>query len=352
MMNAAIKNRGTLASLLFEWYRLNARPLPWRGSRDPYAIWVSEIMLQQTRVETVIPYFERWMQRFPTVQALAAASERQVLKLWEGLGYYSRARNLHRAAQMVVKEHGGTIPSSTVSLLSLPGIGRYTAGAIASIAFGSDEPTLDANIRRVLARVFDVTEPADTPAGERVLWELAAENVPQGEAGDYNQGLMDLGAMICLPTNPRCLICPLMHVCAARLAGTQEQRPVLGPKKDRPHRVYAAAVIIKRGRVLLARRPSGGLLGGLWEFPNGPVSGKPAAGLAAAVLAGYGLKIRRKELLGAIEHAYTHFSVTSHVYRCELVSLVDGRNLRWIAIGQLDSYPMGRIDRQIARKLG
>lgn len=345
-------DRSSLAPRLLDWYRLNARQLPWRGNSDPYAVWISEIMLQQTRVETVIPYYERWMKRFPTVQSLAQASERQILTYWEGLGYYSRARNLHKAARLVVKEHGGQLPKNAQLLRSLPGIGRYTAGAMASIAFGLDEPTLDGNLRRVLARVFDVTEPADSPAGERLLWRLAAENLPPGRAGDYNQALMDLGATICVPKNPRCLICPLMELCAARLEGTQELRPVLRAKRDVPHRVYAVAVISKRGRVLLARRPSGGLLGGMWEFPNGPVTGEPEKGLVAALHTGYGLKIRRKDSLGTIDHAYTHFSVTSYVYRCELVSLSEGRNLRWIPVSELGSYPMGRIDRQIARKLG
>jgi len=343
--------QSSLASRLLEWYRLNARQLPWRSNHDPYAVWVSEIMLQQTRVETVIAYYESWLKRFPTVQSLAEASERQVLSQWEGLGYYSRARNLHKAARLVMKQHSGQLPKDIQLLRSLPGIGRYTAAAIASIAFGLDEPTLDGNLRRVLARVFDVTEPADSPDGERILWNLAAGNLPPGRAGDYNQALMDLGATICLPKNPRCLICPLMEMCTARQNGTQGLRPVLRAKREVPHKVYAVAVIARRGRVLLALRPPGGLLGGMWEFPNGQVSGEPAQGLAAALRAGYGLKVRRKEALVTIDHAYTHFSLTSHVYRCELVSISDGRNLRWIRVGELDSYPMGRIDRQIARKL-
>jgi A/G-specific adenine glycosylase len=291
------------------------------------------------------------MMRFPNVQSLARASERQVLNHWEGLGYYSRARNLHKAARVVVKEHGGQLPRDLELLRSLPGVGRYTAGAIASIAFGLDEPTLDGNIRRVLARVFDVTEPADSPAGERTLWKLAAENLPRGRAGDYSQALMDLGATICLPRNPACLICPLMEVCLARQRGTQELRPVLKAKKDVPHKIHAAAVIVRGGRVLLAHRPPGGLLGGMWEFPNGPVSGEPAEGVGETLHSEYRLRIRAKESMGTVDHAYTHFSVTTHIYSCELLSPSEGRNLKWVPIHELEAYPMGKIDRQIARKL-
>jgi A/G-specific adenine glycosylase len=205
-----------LVSRLLTWYRRHGRSLPWRGHPDPYAVWVSEIMLQQTRVETVIPYFEKWMRLFPTITDLAKASEQEVLNAWEGLGYYSRARNLHKAAQIVREQYAGELPHDLSALRKLPGIGRYTVGAIASIAFGMDEPTLDGNLRRVFARLFNVSEPSDSPAGEKILWGLAAEHLPKGQAGDYNQALMDLGATICLPKNPRCLICPLMELCQAR----------------------------------------------------------------------------------------------------------------------------------------
>src|SRR5512135_342672 len=201
------------ASKLLRWYQEHGRVLPWRGEKAPYAVWVSEIMLQQTRVEAVIPYYRRWMERFPTVEVLARASERDVLRLWEGLGYYTRARNLRRAAQMVVERYGGQLPAEADELRKLPGIGRYTAGAIASIAFGGDEPALDGNIRRVLARVFNVTETADSTSGAAHLWRLAGEQLPSGRAGDYNQALMDLGATICVASNPRCAVCPVNRVC-------------------------------------------------------------------------------------------------------------------------------------------
>jgi A/G-specific adenine glycosylase len=339
-----------LSTKLLPWYRLHARTLPWRGHPDPYAVWVSEIMLQQTRVEAVIPYFEEWMERFPAVQALAEASEREVLNLWEGLGYYSRARNLHKAAQVVLDEFDGNLPRSVDGLRRLPGIGRYTAAAIASMAFGLDEPALDGNIRRVFARLFNVEIPADSTEGEKLLWLIAAENLPKGKAGDFNQALMDLGAAICLPKNPRCPLCPLRGDCQAQKLGLQAARPVLKPKAEVPHIVHAAAVITQRGRVLLAKRPSQGLLGGMWEFPNGRVDGDPARGLPKALKTGYSLQVRAGEALGIVKHAYTHFRVTAHVFRGELVSISKKENLKWVPLSELEDYPMGKIDRQIARK--
>lgn len=325
-------------------------------------------MLQQTRVEAVIPYFEKWMRLFPDVQSLANASEHDVLNAWEGLGYYSRARNLHKAAKIVAEQYDGKIPRDLEELRNLPGIGRYTLGAIASIAFGVDVSALDGNIKRVYARVFDVTEPVDSPAGEKILWQLADENLPKGQAGDYNQALMDLGATICVPKNPRCLICPVMKLCEARQKGVQDQRPVKTPKKDVPHHVHAAGVIIERGRVLLAQRPSRGLLGGMWEFPNGRVKGDPARELPRALKTGYNLRLRVTELraersrrrrrsahnqesLGIVQHGYSHFSVTTHVFRCELLSPPSESNLKWISLKDLNAYPMGKIDRQIAKMI-
>ena len=325
--------------------------MPWRNHPDPYAVWVSEIMLQQTRVETVIPYFEKWMNLFPNVNALANASEQDVLNAWEGLGYYSRARNLHKAAKIVASKFNGQLPRDLTELRSLPGIGRYTVGAIASMAFGMDEPTLDGNLRRVFSRLFDVDIFADSPAGEKILWDLAAQNLPKGQAGDYNQALMDLGSMICTPKNPRCLLCPLMKICEARQHGTQDLRPVLKPKKVVPQYVHAAAVIIQRGRVLLAQRPLDGLLGGMWEFPNARVNADPAKELTKVLNAAYRLKVKKKDALGIIQHAYTHFKVTVHAYRCEAVAIPKSKNLKWVKIADLNDYPMGKVDRQIAQIL-
>jgi A/G-specific adenine glycosylase len=340
-----------ITSRLITWYRQNGRTLPWRDHPEAYSVWVSEIMLQQTRVEAVIPYFERWMKLFPTIEKLAKASEQDVLSVWEGLGYYTRARNLHKAAKIVSEKYNGELPRKLDELRALPGIGRYTVGAIASIAFGMDEPTLDGNLRRVFARLFDVTEPVDSAAGEKLLWGIAAKYLPEGQAGDYNQALMDLGATICIPRNPRCLLCPLMRICKARQAGTQEQRPVLKPKKATPHYVNAAGVIVRNGRVLLAQRPSKGLLARMWEFPNGRVEVDPARGLSNALKKGYGLRVKKKGTLGSVNHAYSHYSVTVYFYNCRLVSISKNNGLRWVRMAELDKFPMGRVDRHIARQI-
>jgi A/G-specific adenine glycosylase len=339
------------SSKLLKWYNKNKRILPWRGHRSEYAVWVSEIMLQQTRVETVIPYFKKWMKLFPTVRALAKASEREVLNAWEGLGYYSRARNFHKAAKLVVEKYDRKLPRDVGELQKLPGIGRYTAGALASILFGMDEPALDGNLKRVYARLFDVRKPVNSTEGERLLWKIARENLPKGKAADFNQALMDLGATVCLPKNPRCEVCPLARDCKAKARGTQHLRPVKMTRRAAPHHIHAAAVIIQRGRVLLARRPSRGLLAGMWEFPNARVKGNPRAGLASALRAAYSLKVRMKRSvhpLAIVEHAYSHFKVAVHAYQCELSSGEINGNLKWVSVKKLDDFPMGKVDRKIS----
>jgi A/G-specific adenine glycosylase len=305
-------------------------------------------------VETVIPYYEKWLRLFPTVRALASASEHDVLNAWEGLGYYSRARNFHKAAKLVVEKYNGELPRDLDELRKLPGIGRYTVGALASILFGMDEPALDGNLKRVYARLFDVSEPVDSTEGERILWKLAKDNLPKGRAADFNQALMDLGATICLPKNPRCLICPAMKECQARANGTQNIRPVKKPKKAVPHYIHAAGVIVKSGKVLLAQRPTTGLLGGMWEFPNGRVDESPAEALAKVLKSEYNLRLRAKrkvQQVGVFQHTYTHFKVTVHAFMGELVADPKAENLKWVALKNLSDYPMGKLDRQIADRL-
>jgi A/G-specific adenine glycosylase len=345
-----------ISERLLDWYAAESRRLPWRDHPDPYAIWVSEVMLQQTRVETVIPYFKRWMARFPTLESLPDASQGEVLAIWEGLGYYSRARNLHRAARILVEEYGGEIPQDVKSLRRLPGIGRYTAGAIASIAFGLDEPTLDGNIRRVLARLFDLQLPARSPQGEALLWKLAAEHLPPGKAGEYNQALMDLGAVICTPT-PKCEICPLSGDCQARALGVQGERPIKTPKPRVPHYTVTAAVICRDGQVLIGQRPPDGLLGGLWEFPGGKLEPgeQSETGLRREIREELGVEVGIGEPIGVYSHAYTHFRVTVQAFYCDLV---DGEPqnlhhtaLTWADKPSLKDYPMGKVDRLIANQL-
>ena len=342
---------------LLAWYARHARTLPWRGHPDPYAIWVSEIMLQQTRVETVIPYFMHWMRRFPNIEALASVSLQVVLSAWEGLGYYGRARNLHRAAQIVWHDYHGKLPEDPHLLRKLPGVGRYTAAAIASIVFGRDEPTLDGNIRRVLARYFDVSVDARSTAGEREFWKLAAQHLPVGQAGEYNQALMDLGACLCTPKSPDCADCPVEDACQARALEIQEERPVFLPKPAIPHHVVTAAVIRRDDLVLITCRPPHGLLGGLWEFPGGKQQeGEDLATcLRREISEELGVEIEVGKQLGVFLHAYTHFRVTLYAFHCTLLQgeprPIQAADLRWVSLAELSQYPMGKIDRQISQTL-
>ena len=342
---------------LLAWYAKNARRLPWRGQPDPYLVLVSEIMLQQTRVETVIPYFQKWIEQFPDITSLANTDQGTVLSAWEGLGYYSRARSLHKAAKVILEKYGGEIPGDLEGLRSLPGVGPYTAAAVASIAFGKDVPALDGNIRRVLARVFNVEEPARSPQGERRLLELAQGNLPPGQAGEFNQALMDLGALICTPRNPDCPNCPVASHCQARELGIQEERPVLEPRPSTPHYDVTAAVIHRNGSVLIAKRPQSGLLGGMWEFPGGKVQeGEDLAScLRREIQEELGVDVEVGEHLGVYQHGYTHFKVTLHAFACSLVEGVPqpiaADEIRWVRPEDLKNYPMGKIDRRIARAI-
>ncbi|MCJ7512384.1 MAG: A/G-specific adenine glycosylase, partial [Anaerolineales bacterium] len=345
-----------LSRALLTWYAANGRDLPWRHTRDPYAIWVAETMLQQTRVETVIPYYQRWMRRFPSVQAVASAGEQEVLRRWEGLGYYGRARSLRRAAQQVVAEHAGQLPRTRAELRALPGIGAYTASAIAAIAFGAQELALDGNLRRVLCRLLDFPQDPRSPEGERFLRQQALPWIPDGRGGDLNQALMDLGAGICLPRRPDCAHCPVSKSCAAHERGTQALRPMRPERKPIPKRI-AAAGVVQRGRaVMIARRPPGGLLGGLWEFPGG----KPEAGesidqtLRRELREELAIEVEVVDSLGSFDHAYTHFRVTVYAFECRLrrgePRLLEHTDLRWVRPEALGRYPMGKIDRAIARR--
>jgi len=264
-----------IARAVVDHYAGARRDLPWRRTRDPYAIWVSEIMLQQTRVATVIPYWERWMARFPTVADLAGAPLDDVLAAWAGLGYYSRARNLHAGARAAVERWGGALPRSAAALREVPGIGPYTAGAIASIAFGERAPLVDGNVARVLARVFAVEHDIKSSAGQRMLWAHAGELMTalsdDAAPGDLNQGLMELGASLCAPAAPRCLACPLDKLCEARRAGRQDELPITAPRKAERELPILARTLVwieREGRIVLARRRPGGLFGGLWELPE------------------------------------------------------------------------------------
>jgi A/G-specific adenine glycosylase len=336
--------RPSLQAELVEWFRRGHREMPWRKTADPYAIWVSEIMLQQTQVETVIPYYQRWMARFPTVRALAEAPIDDVLTRWAGLGYYARARNLHRAAGEVVARHGGRFPDDAEALLALPGIGPYTAGAIASIAFGRPAAILDGNVGRVLSRLYALEGAVDDPQRKKHLWALAAELVPADAASHFNQGMMELGATVCTPRAPDCASCPWERRCQARKLGKQEEIPP-PKKKARVQAVEVATVVLARhGQVLMVRRPAAGLWGGLWEPPTGELTRDEAPATAAARVARArtGLAIGRIQPLTQFDHVLTHRRMRFHAFSAAPTGRL-----------KLDGYEAARwLDRGAALALG
>ncbi len=341
---------------LLRWYRRAHRRLPWRaapgGRSDPYAVLVSEAMLQQTQVATVIDYFERFMRRWPTLEALAAADDQQVLRLWQGLGYYRRARNLRRAAEVIVEQHGGRVPSDLRALRQLPGVGQYTAGAVASIAFGSAAPVLDGNVARVLGRVFAIAEPIDEAATRRRLWALAERFVRGARhPGDVNQALMELGATVCLPRSPRCDPCPLRRRCEARAAGRTSALPVKARQPAQREVRHDVLAMARRGRVLLERRGETGLWAGLWQLPTreGRDDAVPTNGaLARYAHDRFGLNIAPPRECGAFTHVTTHRRIRFVVHRAEVVAgrLKRGRGV-WRRPDDMDDLPMSNAQRRV-----
>ncbi len=290
---------------LLSWYDANARVLPWRDNPTPYRVWVSEIMLQQTRVEAVKPYFERFTSELPSVAALAAAPEEQLMKLWEGLGYYSRARNLQKAARAVVEQYGGVLPEQPEELLLLPGIGEYTAGAVASIAYGKPAPAVDGNVLRVLSRVTASREPIGDLSVKRGFADRLREIYPAGRAGTFTQSLMELGAIVCVPNAaPKCEECPLSALCAAHAQGIEQELPVKAEKKKRTVEEKTVFLILCGEKAALRKRPEKGLLAGLWEFPNTP--GRLSPQQAADWLKTLGVSPLKTERLPASKHIFTH----------------------------------------------
>jgi A/G-specific adenine glycosylase len=324
-----VEQRRFFSRELLAWYMRNRRDLPWRRHRDPYFIWVSEIMLQQTRVDTVIPYFNRFIERFPTLQALAEAPEEDVLKHWEGLGYYSRARNLQQAAKQVVELHGGRIPDDRNAVAALKGVGPYTTGAIMSIAFNRPEPAVDGNVMRVLSRYFLIEEDIMKGSTRAGMEELVRDLIPEGRASDFNQALMELGALVCTPKSPHCLTCPVMEHCAGRLAGREETLPIK-TKAKKPRLEQRSVALIEgqgahAGRVLVRQRPATGLLARMWELPHvtssppgmeGPVPDGPAMDRLAGALLDEGLPVSPVGFLREAEHTFSHIHWNLRVFRC------------------------------------
>ena len=345
---------------LLTWFDQHARTMPWREEPSPYRVWVSEVMLQQTQIATVIPYFERFMARFPTVQSLAQASLDEVLKLWEGLGYYRRARHLHQAAQIITRTHGGAIPADEQALLALPGVGRYTAGAIRSIAFGLPAPILDGNVKRVLARVDDIEEPIDLSRTEKQLWARAAELVDPDHPGAFNQALMELGSLVCRPSQPACQACPVRHFCLAYERGVQHLRPVRRPRKKTPH-FHVVAGVVWRPRhpeqFLIAKRPDDAMLGGLWEFPGGKQ--EPGETLSQALerelWEELGIQVSVGEKLTVVKHAFSHFRITLHAFHVRHLSGTPRRlgvaDWRWVTLQDVSTFAFAKTDQAIIAAL-
>jgi len=345
---------------MLEWFDKDARELPWRQTKDPYHIWVSEVMLQQTQVTTVIPYFNRFITCFPAVEVLASAPIDDVLKLWEGLGYYRRAHNLHKAARIILSQHDGIIPCDRKTLLTLPGIGRYTAGAICSIAFYQVTPVLDGNIKRVISRLDDLEANIDKSATQHKMWERATELVDPGRPGDFNEAMMELGSTICLPRNPTCYLCPVRDLCLARQRGTQYERPIRNPRRRTPHFDVVAGVIwhaTDPQRFLISQRPADGMLGGLWEFPGGKQQDGESyeQALERELMEELAIKVGVGAHITSIDHAYTHFRISLHAFHARHIGgepqCLGVDHWRWVSVTELDAYAFARTDRKIIEAL-
>ena len=341
---------------LLAWYRRHRRQLPWRDNADPYRVWLSEIMLQQTQVATVIDYFERFVDTFPTIAALAAADESQVLRLWEGLGYYRRARQLHLAARRIVELHGGEFPRTFEDTLALPGIGRYTAGAITSIAFDARRPILEANTIRLFSRLVAYEEEVSTTAGQKHLWSVAEAILPSKSVGDFNQALMELGSQICAPRQPRCESCPIEDLCSARIQGVERRIPLL--RKPTPYEAtHEAAVVVRRqGKVLLCQYQAGGRWAGLWDFPRFALAkheGKDRdEELVAKVAELTGVRIEPTGQIATLKHGVTRFRITLQCHTARYLSSRKRKSLppmQWLLPAELPQTPMNTTGRKLSQ---
>jgi len=343
---------------LLPWFAANKRTMPWRSNRTPYRVWISELMLQQTRVDQVVPYFSRFMKRFPAMKSLAAASQEEVLKQWEGLGYYSRARNLHKAAQIISNDWNGRFPRTAEEIQKLPGIGSYTTAAIGSLAFNLDLAVLDGNVIRVLSRLFAYTKDSRLTTSKKELQQFADDLLVKGDAGNFNEAMMELGATVCLPKNPQCADCPLARVCLGLESGRPTDYPVKAPKKKVPHIVVGAAVVTNRkGEVLIAQRRDKDMLGGLWEFPGG----KQETGetiqqcITRELKEELGINIEIGEFLITVKHAYSHFTMELHTYFAKIASgrprPIECQDFQWLEISELRKVPYSKADLYIIDEL-
>lgn len=342
MDNADLK---LLRKKLLEWYQAHHRDLPWRCSKNPYHIWVSEVMLQQTQVKTVLNYYRRFIKKFPDIQRLAAADLDAVLKAWEGMGYYARARNLHRAAKIVLHDHGGRIPHHWDAFHNLPGVGDYIAAAVLSIAFNQTHAVVDGNVKRALARLFKMPAPVNHPGSLRPFKEAAEKLLDTRQPGIFNQAMMELGALICKPRNPLCETCPLTRRCMAYQSRQVADFPKRQKARPIPQYDIAVGVVFKDNHVLITRRKTDGLLGGLWEFPGGEIKNGESAQAACIreIKEEVNLEVSIERHLSTVKHAYTHFKIVMDVFCCRYkagrVKLKGPVAFRWIRLNALKNYP-------------
>ncbi|EFK10569.1 A/G-specific adenine glycosylase [delta proteobacterium NaphS2] len=337
---------------LLNWYDKHQRSMPWRTTDDPFAIWVSEVMLQQTQVRTVIPYYRRFLKAFPNPLVLAQATQQEVLKLWEGLGYYARARNLHRAAQKIAAQYGGTVPGRYEVLKTLPGIGDYIAAAVASIAFGEPCAVVDGNVKRVLARFQLIDTPVNEPKAMKRFKERAEAFLDRSNPGRFNQAMMELGALVCTPSHPKCPDCPLNPTCRAVKEKAVHEYPKRIKKARIPEYHVAAGIVWKDKKVLITRRKPEGLLGGLWEFPGGKIlkGEAPSEACVREIKEEVNLIVSAKERIARVRHAYTHFKIVLDVFRCAYVSgrvkLKGPVDFRWIRLHETEKFPFPGANRK------
>lgn len=328
---------------LLAWFAQHRRDLPWRTEpRDPYHVWVAEIMLQQTKVEAVRPYYENWLHVFPTMEALAAAEPDEVLRQWQGLGYYSRARNLHAAVREVMTKYGGTVPQTAKEIRTLKGIGEYTAGAILSIAYGQDETAVDGNVLRIFARVYGIARNILSGRVKKEITQLVAAQLPTGKAGMFNEALMDFGAMVCIPKTPHCEVCPLMTMCRAYCAGREKELPIRVTRKKVPVENRTVVMIRKQGAWLIHRRPPTGLLASMWEFPNVPGKGPDGREAVRQLLAQVGGQVAiESHPLATREHVFSHKKWRLTIYAGTWCggTLLAGKEWQWLPIRAYTTVP-------------